>query len=68
MKYFFVLLIFAVVFSPIVMQLYINHDLEGDSGTIDYAKREDCLINLRPDCMSLVHDEWRIDEGKWIYI
>lgn len=51
------MLIFTVVFSSVVMALYINDELEDNPDAIRYAKEEDCLINMRPDCMSLVHDE-----------
>lgn len=58
MKYFFISLIFAVMFSPIVLGVYINKELKGNKNAVEYAERENCLIMMGPDCPLLtMHEE-----------
>lgn len=53
MKYFFVLVIFAVIFSPVILGLNFNKELIGNADALEYAKRVDCGITPGPGCSNL---------------
>lgn len=57
MKYFFVLLIFAIMFSPVVLGVYLNEELADNSDAVEYANRVNCGIVAGPDCNIAVVEE-----------